>query len=120
MASVEKLAELKKKVAWLCCTTLLNTPLDLTILKIIKKDDSDSVKAHKINENKKTLEERAIEHSVREPELLNELDKIIYRIKQASEANYSESISFASNYTALALQCDLCGNRVKTINLVSI
>jgi hypothetical protein len=123
MSNFDKLLELKKKVGWLICTTLLSTPLDSRPLTVMKKDDSDSIKTHKMNENKKILEERAIEHSMREPELVNELDKIIYRIKQAREEYSSQTSSFASNYAALALprvECDLCGNRVQTINLLTI
>jgi hypothetical protein len=111
----EKYRDLKKRIAWACCGDLLNPPLPpLEPLRYSNTDDPE-LKSQKKAEYHKKVEEREKERMKREPELIEELDRVIERVRSA-RSEYNKS---GLNYNAIAeaqrifkFDCERCRNRV--------
>lgn len=71
---------LKRRLAILCCNSILNPPLEFVGALRIHADDTDEEKEAKREEHKAKTEKREEERKRREPELMEEMSNIMKRI----------------------------------------
>lgn len=114
---LRKIASLKKRIVGIYGSSLLTSPLNTETVHTIFKDDSEEVKARKNADNKEILAARALELKQREPDLIQELEKIIERIKVARHDYGAIDNLYQSSTAALSTQqfvCEQCGNKVRS------
>jgi hypothetical protein len=112
-----KFLELKKNLAWACCSDLLYPPLPpLDALRFSNKDTEED-KQEKREEHRRLVEEREIERVQREPELIREFEKVIDRLRisrreyDISGPNYA---SLTEAYRTFRIYCERCKNQVRS------
>ena len=120
--------DLKKRLALLCCDSILNPPLPFVGALRIRPDDPEDVKDSKRKEHEEKTQQRELERIRREPELLEELDNIMKRVyasrnetlpEDSGEYNFGvkSSVTSASSHTSLgkfglpSYYCEICKNR---------
>lgn len=116
----KKLLDLKKKIAWGCCSNLLCPPLIAIGPLRFAKGESEEEKQIKRLEHSKKLKEREDERIRREPELIRELDRIIERVK-STRVEYTSGINYAvvtEAYKTVRFTCERCGNQ-NQLNTIS-
>jgi hypothetical protein len=122
MADVENdpekhLYALKKKIAKIYGSSLVNILTEQKPLNVLKKIDSEEIRNKKIEENNKIIKEREEEYRSREDEILAELERIISRVKKDNNEMRKKKTQLysTSSSTAAAVQifcCEECGNDV--------
>lgn len=111
----KKILDLKKKIVGIYGSTLLPSSINQVSLEVIRKDDSEEVRAEKLEENRNIIAERDAAYKQREPELVYELDKIIDRIRMARSEYGSIDMLYSSGTAAIPVPkfiCTQCGNKV--------
>ncbi len=112
---IEKIKSLKRRIVGIYGSSLLTTPLDSKTVHKIFKEDTAAEKARKKAENAVIIAERTAELKLREPELVQELDKLIDRIRTARQEYGAIENLYVSSNAALSSQkfvCEQCGNQV--------
>ena len=115
-----KLLSLKRNIAWACCSDLLSPPLPVLEQLRFQNTDDEETKRIKRAEHRRASEEREKERIRREPELLNELDKVMERVKSARSSYSKTGINYnaiSEAYRVMKFYCDRCKNQVDIITL---
>lgn len=116
--SEKHLLALKKKIAKIYGSLLVNILSEQKPLNFPKRADSEEVRNKKIEENNKIIKEREEEYRNREDEILAEFEKIINRVKKTNmelKEKRTQLYSNSSSASAVIQKfcCAECGNEVR-------
>jgi hypothetical protein len=114
--------DLMRKLAKLCCSSVLSPPLPFVEALRIGPLDTEEEKAQKIAEHEQKVADRERERIRREPELMFEMDSIMRRVVAArSETTFDAvdpnlaKVKAMSSSSVPSLYCDMCHNKVSYI-----
>ena len=112
-----KILELKKKIVKMYGSSLINFLSFQTPVPVIYREDPPEVKQEKQEEIQAIIKERELEYATREPELLDELNTLVARIRSKTDTIDPNSEFYTSSFVAaeaaMRFKCERCGNTVR-------
>lgn len=114
-----KIYELKKKIVKMYGSSLINFLSYQKSVPVIYRDDPPEVKKAKQDEIELIIQEREEEYREREDELLDELNKLIGRIRNKNDSLEPNSEFYSLTFTQAdegkRISCPKCGNKVRKL-----
>lgn len=117
----ERIQDLKQRMVAKYGSCLIALPDDPGAFPVFSKSDTPEERQQKAQRKQQFMEAREAAYKQKVPEMINELDRIISRIKSARpeqkagmDGVYSTS---AAALSVFSIACDQCGNRVSSYRL---
>jgi ABC-type uncharacterized transport system involved in gliding motility auxiliary subunit len=112
-----KIRFLKKRIVKMYGSSLINFLSYQTAIPVIYLSDTPEVRQEKQEQIQQIIQEREKEYALREAELLDELDRLMERIRDRTEdVDPNSQFYTLSNTPAVAkvrFRCEKCGNTVR-------